>query len=156
MVCMNGTKSTCHTVFSTTLSLPLPHFRKPGGKCANLDNRCAVAATRVAPPFQRVLSSNSERSDLLYEALKPVFVKREMRVYMIDLSLSREICKSVLKLDFMAHGIMESLSEFQLRVINCSCSMSSITQERQSSIGHLKYEYFTNFVWSSYESSCVI
>jgi hypothetical protein len=31
---------------------------------------------------------------------------------MID--LSREICKQVLKLDFTAHGIMESLSEFGL------------------------------------------
>jgi hypothetical protein len=31
---------------------------------------------------------------------------------MID--LWREICKPVLKLDFSAHGIMESLSEFEL------------------------------------------
>ncbi len=28
--------------------------------------------------------------------------------------LSREICKPVLKLDFAAHGLIESLSEFQL------------------------------------------
>jgi hypothetical protein len=32
-----------------------------------------------------------------------------MGVYMSD--LYREICKPVLKLDFTAHGIMESLSE---------------------------------------------
>jgi hypothetical protein len=32
---------------------------------------------------------------------------------MID--LSRKICKPVLKLDFTAHGLMESLSELQLR-----------------------------------------
>jgi hypothetical protein len=30
-------------------------------------------------------SSNSKRSDLRFEGLKPVFVKRDMRVYMIDL-----------------------------------------------------------------------
>jgi hypothetical protein len=30
------------------------------------------------------------------------------------IGLVREICKPVLKLDFMAHGKMESLSEFEL------------------------------------------
>jgi hypothetical protein len=34
-----------------------------------------------------------------------------MGVYIID--LQREICKPVVKLDFTAHGIMESLSEFE-------------------------------------------
>ncbi len=40
-----------------------------------------------------------------------------MGVYMID--LSREICKPVLKLDFAPHGLMESLSEFQLSISFC-------------------------------------
>jgi hypothetical protein len=31
---------------------------------------------------------------------------------MIDLERERDICKPVLKLDFTAHGIKESLSEF--------------------------------------------
>ncbi len=52
------------------------------------------------------------RSDLRFEVWKTVFVKRDMRVYMID--LYTEICKPVLQLDFTAHGIVESLSEFGL------------------------------------------
>jgi hypothetical protein len=53
-------------------------------------------------------------SDLKRE--KPVCVKRDMGVYMID--LLREICKLALKEDFTAHSIMESLSEFGLC---CGC-----------------------------------
>jgi hypothetical protein len=54
-------------------------------------------------------------SPLLYlqqsqQKLKPVLVKRDLGVYIIY--LSREICKPVLKPDFSAHGLMESLSEF--------------------------------------------
>jgi hypothetical protein len=37
-----------------------------------------------------------------------------MEVYMVD--LQREICKPVPKLDFSAHSIMKSLSEFRLGV----------------------------------------
>jgi hypothetical protein len=71
---------------------------------------------RVSPlAFRSSLSSNSERSDLRFEAWKPVFVKRDRGVYMIN--LMRGICKLVLKLDFTAHGIMESLSEFGLWVV---------------------------------------
>jgi hypothetical protein len=52
-------------------------------------------------------SSNSERSGLLFEAWKPVIVKRNRGVYIID--LKREIFKPILKLQiFTAHGIMES------------------------------------------------
>ncbi len=65
------------------------------------------------PSLLSLPSSKSERSALRFEARKPVFVKRDMRVCMLD--LSREICKPVLKLDFTAHDLMESLSEFQLR-----------------------------------------
>ncbi len=59
-------------------------------------------------------SSNSERSDLRFEAWKTVFVKRDVGVYIIF--ISGEICKPIWKLDFTAHGIMESLSEFGLKV----------------------------------------
>ncbi len=45
-------------------------------------------------------------------SVKSIFVKRDMRVYMTD--LKREVCKSVLKLDFAVHGIMESFSDFRL------------------------------------------
>jgi hypothetical protein len=46
-----------------------------------------------------IQSSNSEKSDLRFEAGKPVFVKRDMGVYMIN--LYRDICKPVLKLIFL-------------------------------------------------------
>jgi hypothetical protein len=52
-------------------------------------------------------SPNSERSGLRFETGNPVFVKRDMGVYMVD--LLEEICKPVLKLDFTAHGVIESL-----------------------------------------------
>ncbi len=57
-------------------------------------------------------SSKSERSDLWFEAWKPVFVKRDMEDYMIN--LPREIFKKVIKLDFTTHGIIDYLSEFGL------------------------------------------
>jgi hypothetical protein len=38
--------------------------------------------------------------------------KRDMGVYMID--LKRDVCKTILKLDFSAQGYMESLSAFGL------------------------------------------
>jgi hypothetical protein len=38
-----------------------------------------------------------------------------MGVYMID--LYRDICRPVLKLDLTAHGIVESLSEFELCLV---------------------------------------
>jgi hypothetical protein len=44
--------------------------------------------------------------------VKTFIVKRDMEVYIID--LSKEICKPGLKLDFTALGIMESLSDFGL------------------------------------------
>ncbi len=41
------------------------------------------------PPYffhvQEITQQESERSDLRFEAWKPVFVKRDMGVYMIDL-----------------------------------------------------------------------
>ncbi len=52
-------------------------------------------------------SSYAEGSGLRFEEWKRVFSIRDMGVYMFD--LQREICKPVLKLDFMAHGKMESL-----------------------------------------------
>ncbi len=54
-------------------------------------------------------SSKSERSDLWFEAWKPVLVKRDMGDYMIN--LEKETCKKVLKLDFTTHGIMDYPSE---------------------------------------------
>jgi hypothetical protein len=54
-------------------------------------------------------SPKSERSDIRFEAWKPVFVERDMAAYMAD--LYSEICKLLWKLDFTAHGIIES-SEF--------------------------------------------
>ncbi len=78
--------------------------------------RWSIGGDRVGGVRQRgahcILSSNSERSDLRFEAWKPVFVKRDMRVWVI----SRE--RPVLKLDFSAHGIMESLSEFGLCTVH--------------------------------------
>ncbi len=51
-----------------------------------------VATEAFVPSLhQNLLSSNSERSDLRFEAWKPVFVNRDMGVSMID--LSREIFK---------------------------------------------------------------
>jgi hypothetical protein len=62
------------------------------------------------PMLTAHLGFNSERSDLRFEGCAPVFVRRDMGVHMID--LQKETSKPVLKLDFTAHGIMESLSEF--------------------------------------------
>jgi hypothetical protein len=45
-----------------------------------------------------------------------------MEVYMID--LRREICKPIIKLDFTAHDIMESLSESEPR----ARSLESVTE----------------------------
>ncbi len=42
---------------------------------------------------------------------KPLFFKRDMRVYIFDWPLEREICKPVLKLDFTAHGIMQEVTK---------------------------------------------
>jgi hypothetical protein len=61
--------------------------------------------------YTRHPSSNSERSDLRFEAWQPVFLTRYMGY---DWSLEREICKTILKLVFTAHVIMEVVSEFGL------------------------------------------
>ena len=44
---------------------------------------------------------------------------------MIDI-MKRDICKPVLKLDFTAHGIMESFSEFGLRQVRVTEMCKSI------------------------------
>jgi hypothetical protein len=47
--------------------------------------------------------------------MKISFCQKERYGSLLDLSPEREMCKPVSKLDFTAHGIMESLSEFGLR-----------------------------------------
>jgi hypothetical protein len=73
-----------------------------------------------------VLSSNSERSDFRISDLtreKPVFGKTEF----IRLISRERSVKPALKLDFAAHGIMESISEFVLCIpLTSSCIPSDL------------------------------
>jgi hypothetical protein len=52
-----------------------------------------------------------------------------MGVYMLD--LLREICKPVLKLDFTAHGKMESLSEYGPRLFLEGLSYLNVKNSEQ-------------------------
>jgi hypothetical protein len=52
-----------------------------------------------------------------------------MGVYMLD--LLREICKPVLILDFTAHGKMESLSEYGLRLFLAGLSYLNVKNTEQ-------------------------
>jgi hypothetical protein len=71
--------------------------------------------------MQTEIQSPNPRSDLRFEAWKPVNVKRDMGVNMTD--LYREACKPVLKLYFMAH---EFISEFGLWIISSFCFISGL------------------------------
>ncbi len=79
--------------------------------------------------FLENMEKSSERSDLRFEAWKPVFVKRDMGVYMLD--LLREICKPVLILDFTAHSKMKSLSEYGLRLFLKGLSYLNVKNTEQ-------------------------
>jgi hypothetical protein len=59
-----------------------------------------------------------------------------------DFGLWREICKPVLKLDFRAHGIMESLSEYRL--------WSAIFRGRDTPFFAPKKDFGDGFGWSKF------